>query len=64
LKKILDYAIVCDVSKKPFRVTKQEIDFYLKFDLPLPTKHPNIRHQERFLKKDPTMMHLIHCDSC
>ena len=64
LKKILDYAIVRDVSKKPFRVTKQEIDFYLKFDLPLPTKHPNIRHQERFSKKDPTMMHLIHCDSC
>jgi len=64
LKKILNYAIVCEDSKKPFRLVKQEIDFYIKHNLPLPTKHPNIRHQERFQKKDAPTMKLIKCDNC
>ena len=64
LKKILDYAVVCEVSKKPFRITKQEIDFYVKHNIPLPTKHPDIRHLERTKRKDPTTMNLVHCDEC
>ena len=64
LEKILNYAIICEISKKPFRITKQEIDFYIKHNLPLPTKHPDVRHQERLERKDPTTMHLIHCDNC
>ena len=64
LDKILNYAIICEVSKRPFRLTKQEIDFYIKYNLPLPTKHPDVRHQERLARKDPTTMHLIHCDNC
>jgi len=64
LQKLVNYAIVCEVSKKPFRIIKQEIDFYVKHNIPLPTKHPDIRHQERFLRKDWVIMHLIHCDEC
>ncbi|MBO7505558.1 hypothetical protein J6T66_05565 [bacterium] len=64
MDKILNYAIICEVSKRPFRLTKQEIDFYIKYNLPLPTKHPDVRHQERLARKDPTTMHLIHCDNC
>ena len=64
LEKILNYAIVCEVSKRPFKITKQEIEFYINHNLPLPTKHPNIRHQERINRKDPTTMRLIHCDEC
>ncbi len=64
LEKILNYAIICEVSKRPFRITKQEVEFYVKHNLPLPTKHPDIRHKERFERKDPTVMHLIHCDEC
>ena len=64
LEKILNYAVICEVSKKPFRITKQEIDFYIKHDIPLPTKHPDVRHQERIDRKDPIVMHLIHCDEC
>ena len=64
LKKILNYAIVCEISKRPFRLIKQEIDFYIKHDLPLPTKHPDIRHKERFLKNDPIIMNLVCCDEC
>ena len=64
LEKILNYAIICEVSKRPFRITKQEIDFYIKYNIPLPTKHPDIRHQERLARKDWVTMHLIHCDEC
>ena len=64
LEKILNYAIICEVSKRPFRITKQEIEFYIKHNLPLPIKHPDIRHQERFAKKNPTVMHLMNCDEC
>ena len=64
LEKILNYAVICEVSWKPFRVTKQEIEFYIKHNLPLPTKHPDIRHQERFSRNDPVTLHLIHCDKC
>ena len=64
LEKILNYAVICEVSKKPFRITKQEIEFYVKHNLPLPTKHPDIRHKERLARKDPTIMKLIKCDEC
>ena len=64
LNKILNYAIICEVSKKPFRITKQEIDFYIKHNLPLPTKHPNIRHAGRLVKTNPAIMHLTHCNNC
>ena len=60
----MNYAIICEVSKKPFRITKQEMEFYVKHNLPLPTKHPDVRHQERFVKKPFHIMHLVHCDKC
>ena len=64
MKKILNYAIVCEISKKPFRITKQEIDFYVKHNIPLPTKHPDVRHKERFARKNSMVMHLTQCDEC
>jgi hypothetical protein len=64
LEKILNYAVICEVSGRPFRIIKQEIDFYIKHNIPLPTKHPDIRHQERLVRRDPTTMHLIYCEEC
>ena len=64
LDKIINYAVICEVSQRPFRITKQEIEFYVKHNLPLPTKHPSIRHQERLRRKDPTIMYLMNCDEC
>ncbi|MFH0806745.1 MAG: hypothetical protein V1885_03420 [Candidatus Brennerbacteria bacterium] len=44
---ILNDAIACEVSGKPFRITKDELAFYRKMELPLPTKHPWERMRER-----------------
>ena len=64
LEKILNYAIICEVSQRPFRITKQELDFYVKHNIPLPTKHPDVRHQDRVVRMDPILMHLNYCDEC
>jgi len=60
LKKIL----VCEVSWRPFRIIKQELDFYKKHNLPLPRKHPDIRHEERLKQRPPRELHLRNCDKC
>jgi len=44
---ICTQAIQCEVSGQPFRIIKQELEFYRKHNLPLPTKHPDVRHSER-----------------
>ncbi len=64
LEKLLNYAVVCEVSGRPFRIIKQEIDFYIKHDLPLPRKHPDIRHQERMNKRPWRTLYLRNCDKC
>lgn len=44
---ILKMAVLCEVSNKPFRITPQELVFYRKHHIPLPRKHPDVRHEER-----------------
>jgi hypothetical protein len=46
---IIKQIIICAESGRPFRILKQELDFYRKHDLPLPTFHPDIRHEHRKL---------------
>ena len=64
LDKILNYAIICEVSKKPFRIIKQEIDFYCKYNLPLPTKCSDVRHLERTNKRASKCLYKWNCDQC
>jgi hypothetical protein len=61
---ILQKAIMCEVSWRPFRIIKQELEFYRKHNLPLPHKHPDIRHQERLAQRPPKELHLRTCDKC
>ncbi|EKE29819.1 MAG: Caib/baif family protein [uncultured bacterium (gcode 4)] len=44
---ILNWAIECEVTNKPFRVVKQELDFYRKHALPIPRLHPDKRYSEK-----------------
>lgn len=44
---ILDKAIKCEETGKLFRIIKMELDFYKRFNLPLPTKSPLARHRNR-----------------
>ncbi|MCX6807279.1 MAG: hypothetical protein NTZ80_00495 [Patescibacteria group bacterium] len=61
---ILDYAIECEITKKPFRIIRQELDFYRKNNLPLPRKHPDLRHKERFLVRNLRKLWARKCNKC
>ncbi len=55
---------ICEVSDRPFRIIKQELEFYRIHHLPLPRKHPDIRHEERMKLRPWRTLHLRTCDKC
>ena len=61
---ILNWAIECEISKKPFRIIKLELEFYRKHNLPIPKKHPDVRHSERMKLRNPRKLFDRNCDKC
>lgn len=61
---ILNWAIECDITKKPFRIIPKELEFYRKHNLPIPIKHPDQRHLERMKKRNPRKLYDRKCDKC
>lgn len=61
---ILNKAIVCEITGKPFRIIKPELEFYQKHNLPVPTKHPYQRMLERFQKRNPSKLWESICAKC
>jgi hypothetical protein len=61
---ILRQVIVCVVSWRPFMIQKAELEFYRKYDLPLPRKHPDVRHEERAKLRPGRTLHMRNCDKC
>jgi len=61
---ILTRAIECEVTWKPFRIIKPELEFYRKNNLPLPTKHPDQRHFERMAMRNPRKLRDRKCAKC
>ena len=61
---ILNWAIECEVTKKPFRIISQELDFYRKHSLPIPHRHPDIRHEDRMKLRNPRKLWERKCDKC
>ncbi|MDD3793951.1 MAG: hypothetical protein PHI37_04005 [Candidatus Gracilibacteria bacterium] len=61
---ILNRAIECEVTKKPFRIIKQELEFYRKHNLPIPKRHPDQRHLDRMSLRNPRKLFDRKCDKC
>ncbi len=61
---ILNRAIECEVTKKPFRIIKQELEFYRKHNLPIPRRHPDQRHLDRMALRNPRKLYDRKCDKC
>jgi len=61
---ILNWAIECEVTKKPFRIIKQELEFYRKHSLPIPRRHPDQRHLDRLALRNPRKLYERKCDQC
>ncbi|MBI2463668.1 hypothetical protein HYV57_01810 [Candidatus Peregrinibacteria bacterium] len=61
---ILNTAIECEISKKPFKIIKQELNFYRKNNIPLPKLHPNERYKNRIKKQNPRRLWSRTCNQC
>lgn len=61
---ILDQAITCEVTKKPFRIIKQELQFYRKMGLPVPRRHPDQRYLDRMIQRNPRKLWQRNCMNC
>ncbi len=61
---ILNWAITCEESGKPFRIQKAELEFYRKMGIPIPHFHPNVRHMKRMEKRNPRRLWERKCDGC
>jgi hypothetical protein len=59
---ILNKAIICEVSGRPFMIQKNELQFYQRYKIPLPRKHSEIRYQERLKLRNPFILHHRTCD--
>ncbi len=61
---ILNWAIECEDTQKPFKITKQELEFYRKNNLPIPRKHPDQRYKRRIKKRNSRKFRKEICNKC
>jgi hypothetical protein len=61
---ILNCAISCEATKRPFRIVKQELEFYRRMALPLPRFHPDERHRRRITLRNPRKLWKRPCMRC
>jgi len=61
---ILNWAIKCEETEKPFKMIKQELKFYRKQNIKIPTKHQDIRHRNRVALWNPRKLFKSKCDKC
>jgi len=61
---ILNWAITCETTGRPFRVIKQELDFYRTMQLPIPRLHPDERHKQRMALRNPRHLWNRQCQKC
>ncbi|MBI5621414.1 zinc-ribbon domain containing protein [Candidatus Falkowbacteria bacterium] len=50
---VLQALLACQSCRKNFKITKQELEFYRKFNLPVPSVCWFCRHLERMLERNP-----------
>ena len=61
---ILNWAIECEATKRPFRIIKQELEFYRSQGIAIPHLHPDERHRRRMALRNPRKLWLRQCQKC
>jgi len=61
---ILNWAIECAATNRPFRIVKQELAFYRQMQLPIPHFHPDERHRRRMALRNPRKLWKRACAKC
>lgn len=64
-KALLEATLMCEATGAAFRLTEQELDFYIKFDIPIPRKQYLQRYKERRdLRNHPRKLRDRKCMKC
>ncbi|OGY79801.1 MAG: hypothetical protein A3B74_03470 [Candidatus Kerfeldbacteria bacterium RIFCSPHIGHO2_02_FULL_42_14] len=63
-KDIEGKVIICEKSKRPFKLIEEEFEFYKRFNIPLPRLHPEVRLFNRYPRDLMLQFHEASCDSC
>lgn len=61
---IVNEMLACDHCGKNFKVVKMEVEFYRKFNLPIPKKCPDCRHKDRMSLRNPRQLWTQDCGKC
>ena len=61
---VLNWAIECKTTKRPFKIIGQELAFYRQMKLPVPHFHPDERHRKRMALRNPRKLHNRKCAKC
>lgn len=61
---VLNWAIECEVTQKPFKIIPQELAFYRKMNLSLPHRHPDQRRKDRMDLRNPRKLWDRECNKC
>ena len=61
---VLNWALTCSESSRPFKLQKQELQFYRSNGIPIPRLHPDVRYEKRMKLRNPRELHASVCAKC
>ena len=61
---ILNEVIECEITKKPFKIIEDELSFYKRLNLPIPSIHPEERHNRRLKLRNEMRFYKRKCYVC
>ena len=61
---ILNWAVTCEATGRPFKIVRQELDLYRRMKLPVPHFHPDERHRQRMALRNPRRLWSRSCMKC
>ncbi|MFH1012657.1 MAG: hypothetical protein V1760_02825, partial [Candidatus Peregrinibacteria bacterium] len=61
---ILESVLTCEETGRNFRVIPQELAFYRRHHIPIPRRHPQVRHLHRLQLQNPRRLWDWHCAKC
>jgi hypothetical protein len=61
---IVNWAIRSAASRRPYRIIRQELDFYRRMRIPIPRLHPDERYRVRMELRNPRKLWNRECMTC
>ncbi len=61
---IIGKILICEKTARPYKVIKQELDFYRTMNLPIPRMCPEQRYLDRLSRRNPRKLWKRKCEKC